>query len=248
MYEMLYKGKLPLKLFSVIKGKTIPHLADEVKIFYIQSGQYQFHLNHERVDYGQGDYVLIRSGQMHSYTRLSEEGTLQVLYVDIKEFKEFCDFKKVHGVEMDFELLRELFKILPVEDDLLILSKLSLVVRMICSMGKNPFNSKELDLVSKSMQYMLMNYKEKILMSSIAEILDVNEKQLMRAFKQVTDMTMLKYLTVVRLNSSLDLLHQNKTILEVALSNGFPDTKSFHKNFKEYFGMTPKEYKDKVLK
>lgn len=247
MYEMLYNGKLPIKLFSVEKKNTIPHISNDLKIFIVESGEYSFFSNINERRVSKGDVIVISCGQMHSFQRHTDTGIVKVLYVEVEKFKAICDLSVEFDMTHDESLIKDLMKSVELDDDLLILSKLSMVLRMVRSSMSYNCDSKAVDLVSKAMEYMLMNYKEKIRMTDVAEHVSTNPKQLMRSFKQVTDMTMLKYLTAVRINASLRELQLNKTILEVAMSNGFADSKSYHKSFKEYFNMTPKEYRKKIF-
>lgn len=246
MYEMLYNGKLPIKLFSVNKASTLPHLSPDAKLFYIESGEYDFYLNANKYTRSSGEVVIVSCGQIHSFKRLSKEGIVRVLYIDVDSFRDIVEIEDNLRVEYDHDLILDLFKSMN-KDDLFILSKLSLVMRMLSSKMEQSCDAKSVDLASKIMEYMLMKYKEKIVMTDIADMLDMNPKQMMSTFKRITGLTMLKYLTIVRLNASLRELQLNKTILEVALSNGFPDSKSYHKAFKEYFEMTPKEYRASVF-
>jgi len=55
------------------------------------------------------------------------------------------------------------------------------------------------------------------------------------------------YLTRIRLReATYELGRTNKTISEIALSNGFSDIKAFNKAFKSNFGKTPTEYRNQL--
>ncbi len=248
MYELLYKGKLPIKMFLVKKAATIPHLSHELKVFHVVEGDYIFHSNMEETPVSEGNVFVVGCGHIHSFHRVSETGNVKVMYINVDHFKDICKISHIDDLERDDEALKELFHSVEADDDLLILSKLSLVLRMVYSSITHQCDTRAIDIVSLVIEFMLTNYKEKIVIADIADMLKVNSKQLMRQFKSVTGYTMLKYLTIARLNASLIDLHLNKTIMEVALNNGFSDQKGYHKSFKEYFLMTPKEYRVNVFK
>ncbi|NOU91669.1 helix-turn-helix domain-containing protein [Paenibacillus sp. LMG 31456] len=63
-------------------------------------------------------------------------------------------------------------------------------------------------------------------------------------FKQSTGITIWSYLVEVRMNQAkLMLLDQQLKIYQVANLVGYENSEHFSKLFKEYFGVTPKEYR-----
>ena len=51
-------------------------------------------------------------------------------------------------------------------------------------------------------------------------------------------------MTIRMKHSVKDLLYTNETISQIAMNNGFPNTKSFTNLFKESYGMTPNAYRE----
>lgn len=248
MFEILYEGKLPIQLFLVQHESTIPHLANKLKIYRVLEGEYIFHINATNKIYNINDIVIVRCGTLHSFKKLTEVGELEVLYIDVDTLGQICDYHLDSPVEIEKNLFHSLLDSVQHKDELWTLSILARAMRMLYSDTVVECDNKAIDVVSHCIEYMTAHCTERVLVKDIANELHMNDKQLMRLFKKVTGYTVLKYLTVIRLNASLTSLHDGKTIVETALSNGFPDSKSYHKNFKEYFNMTPKEYRLKHLK
>lgn len=65
-------------------------------------------------------------------------------------------------------------------------------------------------------------------------------------FKKETGQTLIKYITEVRMEKARLLLEQDELkILQVAKACGYENTSYFNRAFKNYFGVTPKQYKER---
>lgn len=80
--------------------------------------------------------------------------------------------------------------------------------------------------------------------SAIAEAFDMPTARLSLAFKEVTRMSPLEYLTLLRVERSKDLLAQtDMAIKEIATQVGYYDASSFIRRFKQMTGFTPLQYR-----
>ena len=69
---------------------------------------------------------------------------------------------------------------------------------------------------------------------------------LARILKKYTGNTFKTHLNQVRVSKAFrDLLETDYSILEIAMRNGFPDTRSFINVFRDTYGMTPSQYRKK---
>jgi AraC-like DNA-binding protein len=72
----------------------------------------------------------------------------------------------------------------------------------------------------------------------------MSQPQFMKTFKRVAGMTLVAYLSHVRLANGSRLLRETGlTIAEVATEVGFSDQSYFDKRFKRAFGRTPREFR-----
>lgn len=101
-------------------------------------------------------------------------------------------------------------------------------------------------LVQNTIAYIKNNYSKNISLSDAAEVSQVSSSYLSLIFKQETGVNFSNYLTDYRMEMAKKMLvTTNKKIYEIADEIGFSSPYYFSKVFKEYTGMTCKEYKDK---
>lgn len=92
--------------------------------------------------------------------------------------------------------------------------------------------------------YMERNYDQMITLEEVAKKYYLSTSYLSRYFKQKMGMGFSRYLMNIRLKHSMkDLLYTTDSISQIAMNNGFPNTKSFSAFFKEIYHMTPHEYR-----
>jgi signal transduction histidine kinase/DNA-binding response OmpR family regulator/ligand-binding sensor domain-containing protein len=72
----------------------------------------------------------------------------------------------------------------------------------------------------------------------------ISERQLRRRIKQLTGLSSLHYIKEIRLQKARQLLEEKtyKTLTQTATATGFPNSKTFSRNFFQRFGKTPSDY------
>lgn len=89
--------------------------------------------------------------------------------------------------------------------------------------------------------------REEFNVSSLAEMVAVDGKQLYRKLKQLTGSTPVNYIRKLRMRKASILLEEDKfTVSEVMFLVGYSNASYFSKCFAEEFGMTPKEYRKRT--
>lgn len=98
--------------------------------------------------------------------------------------------------------------------------------------------------VSKAVEYISVEYNKDISVGAIAEHLSLNVKYFSRLFKEHTGMTVMQFVSDVRMKYAEELLREtSQTVREIGELVGFVDSRSFIRHFKKYYGITPGEYK-----
>jgi len=99
--------------------------------------------------------------------------------------------------------------------------------------------------LSQIIDYMEKNYDQMITLEEVAKKFFLSTGYLSRYFKQKMGMGFSRFLMNLRLNHSIkDLLYTTDSISQIAMNNGFPNTKSFSTLFKEVYGTTPHVYRE----
>ena len=77
----------------------------------------------------------------------------------------------------------------------------------------------------------------------------LSRRLLERRFKAVTGKTLYEYITELKLKYFADQLQETDLqVMEIALSMGETDTKSISRRFKQIYGCTPMEWREKQHK
>lgn len=100
----------------------------------------------------------------------------------------------------------------------------------------------------KALERIQLYYMEDLSMKDVANALFISESYLTKLFKQEINITFIEYLTQVRIRKSIELMKDiNLPIYEIAERVGYKDYRYFSTIFKKMIGITPKEYRKKLL-
>ncbi|MDD3402469.1 MAG: helix-turn-helix domain-containing protein [Hespellia sp.] len=91
-------------------------------------------------------------------------------------------------------------------------------------------------------------YHEQLSLQSLAEKWFLSESSLSRMVKRETGMKFVDFIRKIRMEHAREeLLYTEKPIAEIAVGCGFSNPSVFHKNFKEFYRMTPSEFRTSNL-
>lgn len=85
--------------------------------------------------------------------------------------------------------------------------------------------------------------KGTIRIKELNEKLSINQSPFEKRFRKVVGTTPKKFASIVRFNTVLDSLDHAKSLTEICYENGFFDQAHFIKNFKQFIGDTPDNFK-----
>lgn len=99
------------------------------------------------------------------------------------------------------------------------------------------------DLASEILFYVGKSFQGNITPASIANHFGYNPSYISRYFRSVCGITLVQYLTAVRLKNAVMLMHEKKhDISYCALESGFSSMRTFYRSFYNAFSCTPKAY------
>lgn len=109
-------------------------------------------------------------------------------------------------------------------------------------------DQKNIQAVQKAAEYIQENFRNKIAIEDIAQVVYLSPCYVSRIFKQSLGCTLMEYLTQVRLEEAKVMLKNPKyNVMQVAEGSGFEDPAYFTRVFKKLEGITPSRFKQHAL-
>lgn len=103
-------------------------------------------------------------------------------------------------------------------------------------------------VIRKVKDYVYENYGKNISLEEIAKMVYFNQAYLGRLFKKETGESFNDFLLSVRMEKAKELLKDPRyKVYEIGNCIGYKTTQYFYKVFKAYYGVTPTEYRKKIL-
>lgn len=101
--------------------------------------------------------------------------------------------------------------------------------------------------INEVIRYLNQNYTKQLSIEMIAENFHFSRYHLCRVFKEYVGTTIWEYLIYRRLIVFNQLVCQNYSLEEASYRVGFHNYSNFYRLYKKYIGITPTQYKHKVL-
>lgn len=92
--------------------------------------------------------------------------------------------------------------------------------------------------------YMENNDTETITLDDLSRLSGLNKYTLLRNFTMQRGITPYQYLSTIRVNKAKKLLEAGVPPIDAAIQSGFTDQSHFTRFFKNFIGLTPKQYQD----
>jgi two-component system response regulator YesN len=110
---------------------------------------------------------------------------------------------------------------------------------------KNTYNS--YDEIDTAIKYVKENYSRDLTMAEVANHICLNYSYFSLLFKGKTGMNFIDYLKKVRIEKAQELLKSSEfKIYEISAMVGYNNTKHFATTFREFTGISPKEFRDRI--
>lgn len=100
------------------------------------------------------------------------------------------------------------------------------------------------DIIEKIEQFIWDNLGENLTRASLTKVVYLNPDYLAYVFKKAKGISLIRYINNCRMEKAKELLlTTDENIYNIALQVGFPTSSYFAKQFKNYFGTGPSEYR-----
>lgn len=241
-----------LEIFSVWSAQRATdmyvhyHSHDYYELVFYCSGNGIAHIDEERYCFETNDFVLIPPYVRHDEIHYEGGKVICICF--------YCDMELqaafYSGVENDFkaiihEILEESLNQSYGYGDMLISLLTTLIIKMI--------RNKQRIYVSRKndfkfiINYLSDNYHDKIVLSQLAEQLNISYDYFRHRFKEQTGYSPQQFLLMKRLAAAKEqLITSQLSCTEIAYQCGFSNSAQFSMLFKREFGVAPIEYRKKT--
>lgn len=269
--EVQNNQRLPFYFYYDNQAMQPEHWHQEIELNYLIKGKdLRFALEGQTYHFNSGDIWLVNRRQIHSASGEAGEWKYEGLIIDddflLSQYPSSINWnlnllgqKSTKKQRAYNELVKEIVALgrlcrKPLTDArrFIVLSHL---MKIIVLLDQN-FNNKEqivqspnLALGDEIIKYINEHFQEDIQVGDIAQKFNISHVTLNRQLKQTNNLSMGKYLKLVRLMHARELfLNTNKSIELVAYESGFSNTRVLNRNFKSWKYKTPTEYRNKFSK
>lgn len=262
------ENELPARILLHSVNQVAPHWHNSLELFLALSGKANVNVDGTDLDLNEGDLLVINPNEIHSIVSTTDnlilalqirssfwERVFPCLYQERilccsaqdNANKSYASIKRMmaeialiaskrgknYAVKLQGLLYELLYELVTYHSD----------KTMKSAMTKT---SKHMDRLESIMKYIKDHHKSPLSLEDVAKSQNLSPNYLASFMKSHMGTTFLSYLNSIRLESAKnDLISTDLFITDIALNNGFPNTKAFHKTFKDIYGVTPNLYRSK---
>ena len=249
------------------------HWHTSIEIFAVLKGRLTFFLNDEEYPLEAGELIIINSNEIHSIYAPEKNETV-VLQIPLKQFEKyftaqrFIRFTSAARLAKDKNtkapdnrklafFIEELHKVYHAREEGWEYRTMALYYNVLYLMVKDYRetkaeqaeiqDSRRLDALSKITTYMREHYTEDLKLSDMAALFGYSDAYLSRMFKKYAKINFKAYLQEIRMSYAYrELSNTEKTISQIALDNGFANSRAFSGEFQKKYGILPSDFRQKL--
>lgn len=261
---------LPFRLF-LFEGKDgnyyrAKHWHRSIEIFLVVEGELEFFINNTRLPLLAPDFVIVNSNEVHSVEAVKPNQTIVVQiplnffteYLNGEDYVLFSKQSEAENLEL-IQLIVCLFRTYQQKGPAyelkvhsLFLELLYLLVTSFMDKEEDPGNIRQkrnLDKLSEITSYMKQHYSQSITLESVAEEFGFSSTYLSRIFKRYANVNYKTYLLNLRTEyGRREMINTDHSLNDIAVNNGFPNSRAYAKAFFKRYGCLPSEYRRRMNK
>lgn len=109
-------------------------------------------------------------------------------------------------------------------------------------------SDKRVERIKATLAYIRENYKDKIYIRDLANVVNMNEQYFCRFFKKAIGRSPMEYVSEYRIKQSLHLLEETDLpVMDICLECGYNNLGNFLREFKKQTGTTPLKHRRRFL-
>ena len=262
-----------VKVFEEKKFKAVWHFHPQYELTYIFQSTGIRYVGDSMQSFEKGDLVLVGRNVPHSWKTIDNKSEhvrcvviqwdedLLAPWLDKPEFVSIQNMllKSSYGISFDEKIatalatkfasiysespFQRLITLLEILNALATQSDMTLLAG--ASFGK-PLSNKECHRVNLINNYIKDNFQDQFSIEELAEQLSISKEAFCRFFKKTFDKTFSDYLNEYKITiASKMLIETDLLVSEIGYLSGFNNLSFFHRQFKNYKKMSPKNYRNK---
>lgn len=244
--------------------RVTKHWHNSFEIFLVLEGCIDFYLNSVHYPLEPGDFVMVNPNEIHSIDSPYPNITI-VLQIPLSCFEEYQEeeqyltFVKRSDEQNQqlIQLIQDMYASYEQKEygyKLKVKSQFFYLIYLLVTQFKEHTadedvlkQKRQLDKLSRVTEYMKGNYDQELTLEAVAERFGFTPTYLSRVFIKYANINYKTYLTDLRVKYALrELINTNRTISEIALDNGFPNSRAFAKAFSRRYGCLPSCYRKQL--
>lgn len=231
-----------------------PHTHKYYQLTYVEDGYQYFHIDQKVYFVPQNHIILIPSDTLHRTTSDSKLVTLKViLFKNPPQGIFYSSVRVFHAPAVLKEMIiyaNKWNKHLIADDEQSAFLK-AMIISLPHLYQENNFLEipipKDHRLIDVC-EYVNRNYKYNSEIEELARIAKISERSLQRIFKAETGITLKKYLQIIRILKSIELIDENQyTLSEIAYKIGYKSLSAFTTSFKDIMKMSPRRKRNSSI-
>ncbi len=256
---------IPFKMF-VFEGRNGNYMREKhwhrsIEIFALFEGELEFYVNELRYSLKPGEFMLVNSNEIHSIHSPKKNMTI-VLQIPLSTFEKYYTEERFiyfsHSSRLQDEevmkLIGDMYGTYAKKKcgyELKVQSQFYMLIYLMVTKyretdvdGEMVKHNRKLNKLSTITAYMKDNYARDLSLDSLSQTFGYSPTYLSRMFQKYARMNCKTYLDNLRLEHAYkDLVNTEQAIGEIAIQNGFPNSKAFSKVFQKKYGMLPSEFR-----
>lgn len=273
IYEAIEHGtKFPAKIFVTSIGRSAYHWHYDYELIFVLKGSISLKLWPDSCILQEGNIVLVNSKAVHGLNETNENNICLIIQMKQELFENWKDKNQNYQFYLNsstdvvkpkatYEIFTKTAAGIGLrcfEDNLtdyyriqallytLIADIFEYIQYDIRQYADKNTTAEEADTLVRIIEYVEKNYSKNDLAVALCRYIGMSDKTLYRFLKSHTDLTLKELTTSIKLEKTLHMLSRTeKSISVIAQECGFGTDKTFYRIFKNEFGITPNEYRQR---
>lgn len=253
--------------FRILKSEPI-HFHQNIEILYVLEGNLKVIAGNSEYKAAPEDIIVINANKKHSYYA-TEDILVGHFQIDFRQLSEILDSNQIlfwcnstmnknAGYDDLRVVMKQIFNQYNDQSGLGLIVLKTLYYRLLQILVENFLvrsddrrfmNEKnpDEDRLTEIINYIHANYEKRLSLNELAEHLYLSVPYLSKYIKRNMGMNFVDYINKIRLFHAVDdLLYTDKSIMNIALDNGFANAAAFNELFKKVYNAKPSEYRHQM--